>query len=444
MYKKAVAAYQNQELDVSIQLANEILTSRPDNFLTLNLLVSIYSLNGDFEKALFYVEKSIEIKPQNVNALQGKGYILFRLERYEESLIYYSKSISIEPNSRVLNNMGIIFSKLSRYKEALDCYEKGISVNLDNHTNVFGKSCLLLLMGELEKGFRFYESRWDIDFFKNKKKITQPLWLGNQDLSDKKILIYGEQGFGDTIQMCRYVNELGLLGVQIILEVSKYLKTLFSDNKIDAHIICEGDLLPDFDYYCPIMSLPLAFKTDLYSIISSPSYIKSSPDVVEEWREKLPKKTKLFIGVVWTGSVTYKDDKERSLLFSQLTPLFREDCQFVSLQKEISSSDLEELKKSNKVLHFGDQLRDFSDTAALIEHMDLVITVDTSVAHLSGAMGKPTWILTRKNPDWRWLLERDDSPWYPSVKLFRQSLRNNWDDVFLKIKGELDLFTSID
>jgi tetratricopeptide (TPR) repeat protein len=481
-YEKAVSFYKNGELDKSIHLANLILDLDSRNHQFLNLLGSIYFLKNNFKKALGYVDKALLVKPLSSVYLNTKSIILAELGEYEKSLTICSKTIKLSPGKLCyLGNKSKILKLLGRYEESIsickDCllimpdnvdflntqagalaalgkfeesffyYDKAFSINSNYTMGLYNKSLYLMLSGRIKEGLELYENRWNLKELKLKKKyFKKPLWLGDQSISGKRLLVYSEQGLGDMIQMYRYLAELENLGIQVILESHKSLKNLFSDNAKNVHVVCKGDALneDDFDYYCPMMSLPLAFKTDVNSIISSPFYIKSSQDLLEKWRKKLPKKTKLFIGLVWAGSSDYKGDRLRSVSFLQFTSLFREDVQFVSLQKEISSSDFEDLKENNQVLHFGEQLRDFSDTAALVECMDLVITVDTSVAHLSGAMGKPTWILTRKIPDWRWLLERDDSPWYPTVKLFRQSSRDDWSDVVLKIKSELDLFTSID
>jgi tetratricopeptide (TPR) repeat protein len=475
IYKKAVLAYEHRELDESIRLANEILSLDADHFLTLNLLGALFCLKNELDKALLYIEKSLLINPKDINTLNNQGVILAKLGRNEEALVVCNKTIELQPGHiDKLNNKGNILKNLNRpeealafyekvlfespnnvdtlasygctlvdlgrYEEALESYDKSLLIDPENYNCLHNKSYYLLLVGKLKEGFELYENRWGIKSVKFKqRKLKKPLWLGNQNISGKRLFVHLEQGLGDMIQMYRYVNELDKLDIQVILEVNKSLKKLFSDNAKNAYVVCEGDVFSedDFDYHCPIMSLPLAFKTDLDSIISPSSYIKASANLVEEWRGKLPKKTKPFIGIVWAGSSTIK---ARTITFSQFSSLFRDDCQFVSLQKEVPSSDYEDLKKNNQVLHFGDQLRDFSDTAALLECMDLVISIDTSVAHLAGSMGKTTWALIINSPDWRWLLERDDSPWYSSVKLFRQSLRNHWDDVLLKIQAELVSF----
>jgi hypothetical protein len=300
-----------------------------------------------------------------------------------------------------------------------------------------------LLSGNLIKGWQWYEWRWRKEggnMSASMRNFPQPLWLGGESLKDKTILIYYEQGFGDTIQFCRYVALVAALGAKVIFEVQPQLLKLLSNLEGVSQILARGDPLPHFDYQCPLMSLPLAFKTELDTIPAPSQKVESDKDKVIAWGKKLGEKKKLRVGIVWSGSTAHKNDHNRSLPLSELITHLSSDYDYVSLQKEICDADKLLLTECHKIRQYSNDLKDFTDTAALIELMDVVISVDTSVAHLSATLGKATWIMLPFDPDWRWLLDRNDSPWYRSVKLYRQEKISDWNSVLEKIKSDLKLF----
>ena len=256
-------------------------------------------------------------------------------------------------------------------------------------------------------------------------------------LKGKTIFLHSEQGFGDTIQFCRYTKLVAELGARIIIEVEKPLIGLLQDLAGVADLLEKGSILPPFDYHCPLMSLPLAFNTNIDSIPYSGKYLRSNKSKLTYWASKLGEKQTLRVGLVWSGNAEHKNDKHRSILLADLIKHLPLHCQYVSLQKEVREIDKSALNSNANILHFGDELNDFADTAALCECIDIVISVDTSVAHVSGAIGKETWLLLPFCPDWRWMLDRDDSPWYPSVKLYRQSNIGDWGSAFLKVNADL-------
>ena len=256
-------------------------------------------------------------------------------------------------------------------------------------------------------------------------------------IADKTILLHSEQGFGDTIQFCRYVPLVAARGARVILEVEEPLQGLLTGLAGTARVMAKGDLLPDFDLQCPLLSLPLAFGTQLETIPSAGAYLRAPDQALLKWGARLPSKRRPRIGIAWAGNAKHIRDRERSIDLRSLLPLLDVDATFVSLQKEVRAADTATLKESADIIHFGHELEDFSDTAALISHLDLVISVDTAIAHLAGALGKPVWILLTHVPDWRWLLDRDDSPWYPTARLFRQSETREWDSVIMRVRDAL-------
>jgi hypothetical protein len=302
----------------------------------------------------------------------------------------------------------------------------------------WNEALLRLLTGDFSRGWAKYEWRWRNESLAlSTRNFSQPLWLGAEAIDGKTILLHSEQGLGDTIQFCRYVPLVAARGARVILEVERPLHEIMTNLAGATEVISKGDALPDFDFHCPLLSLPLAFGTHLETIPSLTSYLRAPGQTLKHWQARLGPKARPRIGLVWSGRPAHKNDQNRSISLRSLLPLLDIEATFVSLQKDVRSDDAAVLKECNDVLHFGDELKDFSDTAALILQLDLVISVDTSVAHLAGALGEPVWILLPYNPDWRWLLDRDDSPWYPSARLFRQQQIGNWAGVIDQVKNEL-------
>ena len=274
-----------------------------------------------------------------------------------------------------------------------------------------------------------------------KRDFAEPLWLGSDDIAGKTILLHAEQGFGDTIQFARYVPLVASRGARVILEVQRPLRQLMGSLTGATEIIARGEPLPAFDLHCPLLSLPLAFGTRPHTIPPATPYLHAASQDVARWAKRLPPRRRPMIGLAWSGGPTLR---HRSMKLNALLPLLdlAFDATFVSLQKEVPSEDialldLALLKNQSGLLHFGHELKDFSDTAAVISHLDLVISVDTVVAHLAGALARSVWVLLPFVPDWRWQLDGDDSPWYPAARLFRQDESRAWDRVIARIRAAL-------
>ena len=267
--------------------------------------------------------------------------------------------------------------------------------------------------------------------------MPQPLWLGDEPLNGKTIVLHPEQGLGDTIQFCRYAKLVSELGARVILQAPTALVPLLSGLDGVDELRDMQQPLPDFDYHCPLMSLPLAFKTTLTTIPRTTRYLQTTPEKLAAWTNTLGPKTKPRVGLVWSGNAAHKNDSNRSLSLKQLLACLPEGFDYISLHKEIRTSDQALLNNQVSIRTYCHELNDFSDTAALCELMDIVISVDTSVAHLASALGKETWVLLPYAPDWRWLLDRQDSPWYQSVCLYRQDEHRDWHNVIISIAADL-------
>jgi hypothetical protein len=298
----------------------------------------------------------------------------------------------------------------------------------------------MILTGQYEEGWKLYEWRFETKEQKQNHYIfPQKKWRGRDDVDFKKLLIYTEQGLGDFIQYCRYLPLVKQLGTDLIVEAPSALIPLISTLKCEMTIIAKGDRLPEFDAYCPIMSLPYAFNTKVETIPAQVPYLFADEAKTTQWRAKLGQTNRLRVGLVWSGSTVHKNDKNRSIRLETLEKLLDIPVEWHSLQKEYRDYDLEQLAKHPEIQQHQDNLKDFSDTAALIDCMDLVISVDTSIAHVSGALGKPVWILLHFAPDYRWLLDRDDSPWYPTAILFRQPKLDDWQSAIQSVVESLTI-----
>jgi Glycosyltransferase family 9 (heptosyltransferase) len=268
--------------------------------------------------------------------------------------------------------------------------------------------------------------------------LRQPLWLGEAPLAGKTILLHDEQGFGDAIQFVRYVPLVAARARKVILEVQRPLKSLFSGIAGASLILGRGEELPAFDCHCPLVSLPLAFKTRLDTIPATVPYLSASDDRIIKWKPRLPRSGKRRIGMAWAGSQAFKGDRTRSIGLPRLSPLLAAaGVEFYGIQRELREGDRKILESHPHVVHLGDTITDFDDTAAIISLLDLVISSDTSVVHLAGALGKPLWILLQYAADWRWLLDRGDSPWYPTARLFWQPEMGDWESVVARVGREL-------
>jgi len=394
---------------------------------------------GHFEKGLLLLAKSLALQPNQPAALVIRGVALARLNRLDKALASFDRALALNANDyTAYANKGAALHNLKRFNEALSCFDKAIALNPECATAYFNKAMLKLLHGEYQEGWRLFEWRRQDPQKKLLRKFVKQQWLGELPVADKRILIHTEQGFGDFIQFCRYVVLLAELAAKVIVEAPSAVFPLICSLKGQNITVIElGQPIPEYDLQLPIMSLPLAFKTTLKTIPAVVPYLYADTDKQRIFAQGSGNKTLPRIGLVWSGSTKHKNDSVRSIPLKQLAPLLMLPFEFHSLQKEIKPEELKTLAKFSGLHPHQHELHDFSDTAALIQEMDIVISVDTSVAHLAGALGKPVWILLQFVPDHRWLLDRTDSPWYPTATLFRQSVINDWDNVMLNVVNKL-------
>lgn len=393
-----------------------------------------------YEAALESVGRAIALEPDNADLYLTRGVIQREIRDYDAAIESCRKVIELWPHHPSgYTNLGRVMEELGRREEAMAYYEQAITADPACSLAHFNRALLQLQQGNYADGWRSYESRWtaeELSLSRDRREYEQPLWTGEQSLEGKTVLLWGEQGLGDTLQFCRYASMAAQRGATVILEVKPELIGLMGSLEGVSRIIAKGDPAPAFDLHCPLMSLPLAFGTLVETIPAGVPYLAADPAKVAHWAGVLGEKTRLRVGVVWNGNPKYQNDAVRSITLGQFSPLFGEDCEFVVLQKELRVTDKAVLGMKRNVRQFAAAIQDFSDTAALCELMDVIVTVDTSVAHLAGALGKPVWVLLARRLDWRWLLEREDSPWYPCARLYRQA-EGGWSDVVEKVGADL-------
>jgi tetratricopeptide (TPR) repeat protein len=405
---------------------------------------SLFMTLHEYQSAIDDLDKAVRMDDNCIEAYYNLGYVHKELGNLEVAVENYDIAIELNPNfAEAYLGRGDAQLQLNNLQDGMFSIDKALAITPDYALANWAKSIAHLLSGDFSKGWILHEWRWKIGDSGNRiKRFSQPLWLGEESLQDKKILIFFDHGLGDGIQFSRYLKLVSELGAHVILEVPQSLFSLFQSLKGVDELVVAGRTLPYFDYYCPLLSLPLAFNTNIETIPSEMRYFDSDISKIEKWNKILGEKNRKRVGLVWSGNSQHKNDYNRSIRLADLLSHLSDDFEYVSLQQEVREHDLTALESTGKVRHFGPDIVDFSDTAALCELMDVVVSVDTSVAHLCGALGKPTWILIPYAPDWRWLLDRDDSPWYPTVSLYRQTRRGEWNDVIERIAANLTKFVT--
>lgn len=400
------------------------------------------------------LERAIALRPDYAEAYYHRGRVLIDSGREEEALESYEQAVRLKPDYVVaLINSGFILGNRLQIPAALERYDRAIELDGNAADAHFNKATLLLLSGDFAAGWVEYEWRWQYrkasESIVGGKRLDMPLWLGKESIQGKTILLHDEQGLGDAIQFCRYARLVAEAGASAILAVRESLLGIVSGLEGVARVVSTGTTsLPDCDFHCPLMSLPLAFNTTMESIPARIPYLKCDPEKHAQWRETLGESKKLRVGLVWSGGFRANEpemwsiNQRRNIPLAKFAPLRHPDIEFYSLQKgEPAESELRDLISANwdgpQIIDFTERLHDMSDTAALTQTLDLVISVDTSTAHLAGALGKDVWILNRFDTDWRWLLDRHDSPWYPTARIYRQDKPGNWDGVIQRVARNL-------
>lgn len=399
---------------------------------------------GRPREALDDFERVLAEDPHHFEALGNCGNALIKLNRPQDAVAVYDRALAKEPeNAQLLTNRAVALRRLDRPREALMSASRALLATPNFAQARFVESVARLTLGDFAAGWRGYESRWSIGLLASQRRgFTVPLWLGRQtpdlSLDGKTILLHAEQGFGDTLQFVRYAALVAGRGAaKVVVEVQRELKPLLAGVAgVDA-VIARGDPLPHFDLHCPLLSLPLAFATELTTIPADLPYIAAADEKLALWRDRLPPR-RPHIGVTWSGDRGHDNDLNRSIALDALRPLFDvADVAFVSLQHDVRENDEAVWRRLPNLYRIETKFADFADTVAAVALMDAVIAVDTAVAHLAGAMAKPVFLLLPYAADFRWLRERPDSPWYPTARLYRQPAFGDWQSAIEAVRQDL-------
>ncbi|HVT87537.1 MAG TPA: tetratricopeptide repeat protein [Tepidisphaeraceae bacterium] len=420
------------ELDESIAVLRQSLKVQSDNPEALNSLGCSLRASGRTDESIAAFEKALSLRPQYAEAHNNLGNALREKDQPEPAIEHFRQALAIRPEfSEVLNNLAGALEEQGKFEPAIETYRQAARVNPELVTAHVNLGIALLRQGNFGEGWREYAWRW------HKPGREQPIWDG-QPLDGKRLLIYAEQGLGDSIQFIRYMPLAAERGARIILQIPKELNRLLKDIPNVANVILDTETVPEVDFHCPLLNLPLVMGTSMDTIPANVPYVKAEDELSSRWRERLqPFKNSFKVGLTWQGRKEYTNDRRRSLSPGVLEPLFKlAGLTFFSLQKGAQRQP-QGLVQQLSMIDWSDEFHDLADTAALVNHLDLVISVDTAMAHLAGAMGKRVWTLLPFVPDWRWLLDRSDSPWYPTMRLFRQPRVGDWPAVIERVISEL-------
>jgi Tfp pilus assembly protein PilF len=419
-------------------LYRAVLEVDPTNFAALNRRAVLAAQRGELVDALHLIQAAVHANPSMGEIASDMGVILERMGRLDEAMESYDRALALRPDQPVAHNgRGLALGFKGRYEEAIAAFTRAVHLKPDYAEAHFHRALGLLLMGRLAEGWQAYEWRWARANAKaGRPPLALPDWNG-EPLAGKGIYLYVEQGYGDAIMFARYAPMVAARGGTVLFCVRPALKELLTGLP-GVQVGVEGDTGPRCHYMCALLSLPRIFQTDLASIPADVPYIHAAPERAAKWRARVPRDGRLNVGLVWAGGRDYAGDRQRTIGLAPMLPLLGDPrIRYVSLHNELREDDARLMAQHLEIMHFGAELKDFADTAGLISQLDLVISVDSAVAHLAGAMAKPVWILLPSNPDFRWLLGRDDSPWYPTARLFRQPTTGDWPDVIARIREAL-------
>jgi Tfp pilus assembly protein PilF len=432
-----VIAHQTGKNEIAVELISKAIRINPSSSMYCNLGAALRN-QGKLDAAVESYRKALSIKPDYAEAHNNLGNTLQEQGKLDAAVESYRKALSIKPDyAEALSNRGTTLQELRHHAEAIAMYRRALALKPDYPDALYNESLAHLCLGDFQAGWEQYEFRWTRKKAFEQRPFKSPKWLGGDAVVGKRLLLWAEQGLGDTIQFCRYAPILARKGVEVFLEVPSPLKALLGTLEGVTAITTETELPPAHDYHCPLLSLPLALKTEISGIPNDVPYLTAAPDKVRAWKQVLEQDGERKVGIVCSGSPDHKGDRNRSIPLRQFSPLLETGASFYLLQTECRPEDEAFLSETSRIRDLRQRLTDFTETAAVIACLDLVICVDTSVAHLAGALGKPVWILLPFSPDWRWMLGREDSPWYPTARLFRQTEMGDWQGVIERVREAL-------
>ncbi len=442
MYMKAITACELGLIEESIEIFDRLLAANPNNWQCLNDKAIALSKSGDPSKAVEHLDRAIALNPNFATAHNNRGNALKRLGRFDDALSSFDRAVALRPDyAEAFCNRANTLRDIGRFEEAVVAYDKSIALAPHFFDAPYDKGLCILAMGNYREGFRLIEHRMKMPrLAKDYPIYAEPLLRASHDIDGKTVFIYKDLFFGDIIQFARYAKLAADRGAKVIFAAQDALHPLLRSLSPAIELIAENARPEAFDFHCPLMCLPRAFDTTEDAVPGETPYLRAEADRVSKWRERIG--TERFkIGICWQGSkLSVLDGRSFALAeFRAIANL--ENVHLISLQKNDGVEQLARMPEGMKVEDFGDALDPgpgaFRDTAAIIEAVDLVITPDTAVAHLAGALGRPAWVVLKAHPEWRWMLEEGRTPWYPSLRLFRQTRPDDWTGVFKTIESAL-------
>jgi hypothetical protein len=436
--KMAVQHHLAGRLTEAEAIYNKILEAKPDYPYAIHNLAEIGIRVRKYQQALLLARKAIAMVPDDASFNNTLGAILFALGEPEESFVYVKRSLELNPRlANAYVNLGIAYADQANLPESIKAFEKAIEIDPENANAHDGLGLSSLMHGDLHRGWLEQEWRWRKYSFEKRRFADVPQWTGG-DLAGKTLFIPTEQGHGDLIHFCRYAPLLKEKGAKIILECTPELMTLMKTLKGVDLLIPMGHMPPKFDLACTLMSIPLWYGTEMNTIPADIPYLSANPARVAEWDTFFKTDRNFKIGIAWAGRPSHANDHNRSIKLEAFAPLAEvPGVTFYSLQKGEQAVQVARPPAGMNLIHLGPRLDSFDVTAAVIQHLDLLVSIDTSIVHLAGAMGKPVWNLIALCPDWRWLMGRSDTPWYPTMRLFRAPRRGDWPAVMAEVREAL-------
>ncbi len=408
-----------------------------------NISVALTRLER-YDEAIQYAKKAIKISKSSAQSYNNLGVTYMRADMPDESLASYAKAIELKPNyAEAYYNRGVAYKQLNRLDDAIDSYRKALEINPSYKDVFLNLGIAYMCKGNYEDGWDFYEKRYYTNPEPGPEVSCKATKWDGSSLEGKKLLIYREQGFGDSIQFARFLPILNGMGAQVIFKCQTELKELLGANDLNATFIDKTvpDESVDFDIYTLLLSIPYFLKIRPDNIPFAEGFINADPQRIEEYKNKYFNNDKFKVGIFWQGSTDNKSDKKRSMPLSYLERFVDiPNVQVYSIQKGYGVEQLESSEKKDQIISIGEDFNDFSDAAAAIENLDLVIGVDSAFIHVAGAMGKPAWLLLAYEADWRWIAGDEKTGWYDSLKLFWQKELNNWEEVLNRVTEELSIY----
>ena len=411
------------------------LSIDPDCFDTLVSRGLLFCQKSEFENAIDDFTRAIQLKPQSADAYYNRALALQKLDKPEMSIIDYTSALKLNPcHFQAYNNRGLAYRDTKLFRKALRDFDRSITLKPDLADAFWNKALTHLMVGDYENAWKYYENRWESPNFTSPvRNFPEPLWLGKENLKGKTILLHSEQGLGDSLQFCRYIKKFENMDCKTLLEIERPLISIMTCLLPEEQIFEKGSILPKFDFHCPLLSLPLAFGTTFDSIPYPRPYLYAKSDRLIWWRKRLGAKTKPRIGLVWQGNSNHSKDQYRSIKLDAIVRHLSPDFDWYSLQYDISEQDENLIKQIQNLTHFGKAIGDFSETAALCKLLDRVVCVDTSIAHLAGAVGCNVDLMLSNSADARWHASGDKSPWYSRMRIHRKNRGEEWSPFFYRV-----------